>query len=569
MVMHERYGATTLAGMIVLETDSDPPDGHLPIRSRRQNGHRGLAQQQTRDEGMDKPRAGHDGKKKDDHSASVADETRNSIPPEQMTMDDTIFPDMVSHQLRTALNAITGSTAAVLSSPHPAGSPETVHSLRVIDEQANRMRQVINDLDDMTHLEAGTLTLWVQPTLVEHLLEQARETHAQGRAGSNRILLDLPPGLPRAMADEQRVSQVIRNIIDALSAQSPGQHPIRVNASVDGTFVKISAETKGQETAADGRPPRKNEIYQEWDGTGPDRMRLDFCKGIAEAHGGNCTAEEAGPEGGVRFSFTIPTADQGESGPETFSVQANRRPRKSKGGQTRILVVDGDPQSRRYIQHILTEAGFTPMGTGNADEAEHMAGSEHPQLVLTDLALPWTNGLELMKRIGEISDAPVIIMSGHGIPPLMEQALELGAADYLMKPVIPTELVPRIRAALRRQDKATGGQVRPTFTLGQLTINYDERTISVAGRTVELTNTEYMILAALSNSAGYVLSHDQILQRVHGPTYFRDERTIRTHVMTLRRKLGDAAAKPSFIFTEQGVGYRMPRPENDQEQGGD
>ena len=431
------------------------------------------------------------------------------------------------------------------------------------------MRQVINDLDDMTHLKTGTLTLWIQPTRLEYLLEQVGDTHAQGRAGSNRIKLDLQPELPIVMADEQRMTQVVRHIIDVVAANSPGLHPIRVSASVDGTFVVVSAQTLEQALPVDGRSPRKNEQQEGWDANGLTFIPYDLCNGIVEAHGGTISAEEPGPGYQVTLSFTIPATDQQKSKPKALPVQPAHFPRRPMKAQTRILVVDGDPQYRRHLQHILTEAGFTPIITGNAYEADHIVRSEHPNLVLTDLTLPWTSGLELMQRIGMVSDAPVIIMSGHGTPPLMERAFELGAADYLMKPILPAELAARIRAALRRQDKTTGPQNRRTFTLGQLTINYDERTISVAGRTVELTNTEYMILSELSNSAGYVLSHDQILRKVWGPTHFRNERTLRTHVMTLRRKLGDDAAKPSFIFTEQGVGYRMPKPKVPAEPDGD
>ena len=424
------------------------------------------------------------------------------------------------------------------------------------------MRQLLNELDDMTQLEAGTLDLWTQPTRVEHLLEQAREAHSQEGNGKHRIEVAPARGLPKVTADAPRVCQVLRNLIDQASGYPSWPSVIRLSASPEDAFVKISVETTkpGGPTV---NPLRDMDNAAAWSGNESDQMSLEVCKGIVEAHGGSLSAERDDSGHAVRFSFTVPLASQEESSPETGEVRPTARSGKSAPGQARILVVDDDLESRRCIERILTEAGFRPVVTSSADDAELMVETEHPHLVLTDLTLSWTNGLELMQRIGRSSDAPVIIMSEHNTAPSMDQAFKLGAADYIAKPNIPAELASRIRAALRRQGETNGEENQKTFTLGRLTINHAQRIVSIDGRPVKLTATEYRLLSELSTSAGQVLSHDQLLRRAWGSLYSGDPRIVRTYIKTLRQKLGDDANKPDYIVTEPGFGYRMQRPEDE------
>ncbi len=140
-------------------------------------------------------------------------------------------------------------------------------------------------------------------------------------------------------------------------------------------------------------------------------------------------------------------------------------------------------------------------------------------------------------------------------------AFDMGADDYILKPFSPTELVARVRAALRRQSSPEGTQAREPYLLADLMIDYTERRVSVAGRPVQLTSTEYRLLSDLSTNAGRVMTHDQLLRRVWGPGYEGDTQPVRTHVKNLRRKLGDDPRDPTYIFTEPRVGYRMANPE--------
>ena len=165
--------------------------------------------------------------------------------------------------------------------------------------------------------------------------------------------------------------------------------------------------------------------------------------------------------------------------------------------------------------------------------------------------LPGTDGIELMETLPELTELPVIFISSYGRDETIAKALEMGAADYIVKPFSPTELTARIRAALRRRT-----QPEP-FVLGELAIHYEERRVTVAGRPVQLTATEYDLLRVLSLNAGRVTTYESLIRQVWGGQDSGDPPLVRTFVKKLRRKLRDDAARPAYILNERAVGYRM------------
>ena len=192
--------------------------------------------------------------------------------------------------------------------------------------------------------------------------------------------------------------------------------------------------------------------------------------------------------------------------------------------------------------------------TGDPRELSDVIRTERPRLVLLDLMLPGTDGIELMQGVPELADQPVIFISGYGRDETIARALETGAADYIVKPFSPTELTARVRAALRK-----GNEAEP-FVLGALTIHYEHREVTVAGRPVRLTVTEYELLRVLSLNAERISTYDMLVRKVWGDRATNDTQLLRTFIKKLRGKLGDAAASPTYIVTERGVGYRMARP---------
>ena len=282
-------------------------------------------------------------------------------------------------------------------------------------------------------------------------------------------------------------------------------------------------------------------------------LGLAICKGIVEAHGGRIRAESRGEGQGTRTTFTIPEVADAVREP-SVDAQAVR----SSDGR-KILAVDDEHQVLRLLRSILDDHGYTTFGTGNPDEMMHLLEMERPHLVLMDLMLPGTSGFELMDRVREVSDVPIIFLSANDQEENIVKALDMGADDYIVKPFSSTELIARVEASLRKRG-AIGTAMRQPFRLGELTINYADRTVTVSDCRMPLSATEYKLLFELSTNAGRVITHAQILQRVWGLGYSGDVQLLRATMRNLRRKLGDDANDPRYIFTESRVGYRMAKP---------
>ena len=220
--------------------------------------------------------------------------------------------------------------------------------------------------------------------------------------------------------------------------------------------------------------------------------------------------------------------------------------------QAHVLVVDDDPQTLRYVRGALDDAGCAAVVTGDPRELPRLIRTERPDLVLLDLILPDADGIQLMGEIPGLSDIPVIFVSAYGRDETIARALEIGATDCIVKPFSPTELIARVRAALRQR-----AEPEP-FALGQLEILYDQRRATLAGHPLVLTATEFDLLRSLSVNAGRVTTYEMLLRQVWAGREHANEQLVRTFVKKLRRKLGDPADRPAYILNERGVGYRMP-----------
>ena len=463
------------------------------------------------------------------------------------------FLGMVSHELRAPLTSIKGSAATVLRASRIFGPAEVAQFFRIIDEQADRMDNLIGDLLDAGRIETGTLSVAPEPSEVAALVDQARGTFVSG-GGRHTVRIDLPPGLPRVMADRQRLVQVLNNLLANAARHSPESAPIRIAAEHEGLHVAVSVSDEGRGIAPDhlGQLFRKYTAAGDREGGLGSGLGLAICKGLVEAHGGRIRAESGGVGLGARFTFTIPVAAESGAGPAPDRPGAPGHAPDA----VPILVVDDDPETLRHLRDTLAEAGYAPLVTGDPGELARLIRAEKPQLVLLDLMLPGTDGVELMQTVPELADLPVIFISGYGRDETIARALEAGADDYVVKPFSPTELTARIRAALRRRSNPA------PFVLGALAIDYDRRRVSVAGRPVTLTATEYELLRVLAQAAGRVLTHEALLRQVWAGRNTGDPKRVRAYVKRLRNRLGDDAADPAYIVNERGVGYRMPRPDD-------
>ena len=482
---------------------------------------------------------------------------QDMTPLEEMERRRNEFLAMVSHELRTPLTTIKGCTGIVLGSSDPLEDSEILQYFRMIDEQSDHLRGLVNNLLDMTRIEAGALSVHPKTQDMKPLVDEAKTAFLR-RGPLNAVEVDLDPDLPTVAADRRRITQVMDNLLSNASKYSPQFSTIRMTGSREGFHVAISVIDEGVGIPSDEldmlfkKFSRLDDLSNEGKVVG-EGLGLAICKGIVEAHGGRIWAESDGVGRGTRITFTIP-----EAAMNTKAAGDDRG--VAPIGQNRILAVDDEPQVLWLLRNVLSEHGYKLLGTGDPVEVIHLLETEQPQLVLLDLIMPGTSGFELMDRIREVSDVPIIFLSANDHEENVAKALSMGADDYVVKPFSSTELLARVASSLRKR-RAVGMPIpRQPYRLGDLTIDYVDRLVTLSGSSVRLSPTEYKLLYELSISAGRVLTHDQILERVWGPEYSGENELLRSAVRNLRRKLGDDAADPRYIFTEPRVGYRMAKP---------
>ena len=223
--------------------------------------------------------------------------------------------------------------------------------------------------------------------------------------------------------------------------------------------------------------------------------------------------------------------------------------------KTRILAVDDEPSIRKYLRANLEDNGYEIHTAVDGPDAIKVFEMELPDLVILDIIMPGMDGFEVCRRIREWSQTPIIMLSARGSVDDKVECLDAGADDYMTKPFGARELVARVRAVLRRVDAGQAASVQPSFSSGDLTVNFAARRVTIDGREVKLTPTEYSLLQELVLNADKVLTHDHLLSRVWGPEY-RDEREyLRVYAGRLRVKLETDPASPIHIINVPGVGY--------------
>ncbi len=220
----------------------------------------------------------------------------------------------------------------------------------------------------------------------------------------------------------------------------------------------------------------------------------------------------------------------------------------------RVLVVDDEAAIRRYLRIALNTEEFIVHEAEDGHSALASSVAVRPDLIILDLGLPDMDGVEVLRRIREWSDVPVIILSVRDREDDKIKALDAGADDYLTKPFGTGELMARIRASMRRSRQATP---EPVYRIEDLVVDLARRRVSVRGKEVQLTPTEYELLRLLVINEGKVLTHRQILQRIWGAAHLEQPNILRVTMSNLRRKIEEDASRPRYILTELGVGYRI------------
>jgi two-component system KDP operon response regulator KdpE len=224
----------------------------------------------------------------------------------------------------------------------------------------------------------------------------------------------------------------------------------------------------------------------------------------------------------------------------------------------RVLVVDDEPQIVRGLRVVLRNAGFQVDSAGTKEEALDALSHRPPDAVLLDLVLPDGSGVDVCKQVREWSLVPIVVVSAVGDEREKVRALDAGADDYVTKPFGSQELTARLRAVLRRVSDTT---TEPAITVGDIVIDVADRRVTRGDEQIHLTPIEFDLLRVLAQNRGRLVTHRHLLQEVWGPAYDTETHYLRVHVAHIRRKLELDPARPRYVITEPGVGYRLVEPE--------
>lgn len=226
----------------------------------------------------------------------------------------------------------------------------------------------------------------------------------------------------------------------------------------------------------------------------------------------------------------------------------------------RVLVIEDDKSIRNFLRAILEANNYDVIMASSGVGAYSMITSQCPDVVILDLGLPDMDGMDILKNVREWSSMPVVVVSARDHEKDKVQALDLGADDYITKPFGTSELLARVRTAIRHtRTSCINSEVVKTgsFTAGGLTIDYDKHRVYVDGKDAALTQNEFKLVALLGKFAGRVLTYDYIIKEIWGPNMKNDNQILRVNMANIRRKIEENPAQPKYIFTEVGVGYRM------------
>ena len=226
----------------------------------------------------------------------------------------------------------------------------------------------------------------------------------------------------------------------------------------------------------------------------------------------------------------------------------------------KILVVEDEKSIAHFISTVLANNGYEAMQARSGSEAISMISSHCPDLIILDLGLPDMDGLDILRQLRSWSSLPVVVVSARAHEKDKVTALDLGADDYLTKPFGTDELLARVRTAIRHTRTASGNDEiaqKGTYTVRELTIDYNKHQVLKNGQNVRLTLSEFRIVALLGKYAGKVLTYDFIIRELWGPRASGDNQILRVNMANIRRKIEKNPAEPEYLFTEVGVGYRL------------
>jgi PAS domain S-box-containing protein len=462
---------------------------------------------------------------------------------------------ILAHDIRTPLATLKGHATALLANYRRWGDDIVLEFLEAMDQGADELVKQVDRSLALTRVEAGRLGLRPEAVSVANLVRQAIE-RAAGSLGEMEVVTDWPDDLPQLRVDPARAEEVLVNLLENAAHFNPKNRPIRITAGVQDSMIQLSIIDHGQGVPTEQR----QRVFEKYEQGDPDDkgsgLGLFISRKIVEAHGGRIWIEgpPAGRAQGTQVFLTLPIMPP-QLGPA--GAGRRRRPAEDRGEETHgeILVVEGEPELQTIIHTVLTGAGYRVALASTGSTAVDRVAQAESDMVLLDWHLPDMDGLSVCRNIRRWSNVPILMLTSKTSQEDLIAALDAGADDYLTKPFQSPELLARMRALIRR-----GGQATPDVSGGDrtraegLVIDHAQRRVWRGGDPIELTPTEFDLLAYLSRHRNQVLSHEQLIAHVWGG--MRGSRhTLFVHINRLRNKIEPDPESPRFIVTRWGVGY--------------
>lgn len=475
--------------------------------------------------------------------------------------DETNVLATVSHELRTPLAAIKGYVTTLLDNFRRWEPAAVEEFLETIDEGADQLSGLVENMLDMSRLETGILRLQRRPLELPDLAAQVVE-QVELRTRRCQFVIQFAEDFPQPRADRLRVEQVLRNLLQNAVRYSLKGGVITISGEAAESKVIVRVQDEGVGIPVEEQERVFERFYQAEGApaghSGGAGLGLYLCRRIVEAHGGRIWLER--PESGVGscFAFQLPLGPTPAAEAAASTLAAAAQPAGMRPADAvRVVVVEDDRRLVRFIKANLESSGYEVFTALDGEVAIEVVERESPHLILLDLMLPKMDGYAVCARVREFSQAPIVIITARTEEADVVRGLDLGADDYLTKPFGTKELLARVRAVLRRSRFPEEVQAQPTLARGDLAIDFARRQVTVGGREVSLTPTEYKMLYHLAINAGQVLTHEQLLHKVWGTAYETESTYLWVYISRLRKKLEPDPDNPRYILTETGIGYRF------------
>jgi DNA-binding response OmpR family regulator len=477
----------------------------------------------------------------------------------------------LARALDASLSAVQQALPSLEPSPRAADPAVRRHTLERIAHETEETRAALAALAALCELRADGAELRPAPIELGDVLMNVIPAW-KPRAPHHIFELALSGQAPAIIADEDRVERVLNVLLE---------HAVRM--SPRGGTIRVSVRPRHEEVVVSVRQQGRSVPVEQFDRLFSPCARLEGCEdvvidgglgltlacAIVEAHGGRIWAELPDGLPGLIVFAAWPLVPSRKPHPTAAAAPAADPPALAATPSDRlpldrarqvILIAIADAHLARYLRANLEAERFRALVMPETNELYRQIDLEEPDLVLVDAELPGIAAPEDLQRLRAHARAPVIVLASRHDPVECARALNQGASDYLARPFSIEELIARMRAALRGAPATSRQSTQePTFMSGDLSIDFTQHAVTVEGRPIALSKTEFKLLRALAQHAGMVLSHEALLERVWGPAYQREVEFIWVYIRRLRRKIEPDPAHPRYILTVPGVGYRLVR----------